>query len=165
MKDGVLVPDSLVVDLVMQNLDGKGKVLLDGFPRSLEQAKQLDQQYPIDMVVNLEVPDAEILRRLENRRVHVPSGRVYHLLWNPPKVDGRDDETGEELVHRPDDTHASILRRLEQYHELNAPLIAYYKERGVLQSFAGTESNVIYPEMESYIDAWFSVKMGVPERA
>ena len=151
-----MVPDSLVVDLVMQTLHGETKVLLDGFPRSLDQAKQLDEQFPMDVVLNLDVPEPEIMKRLENRRVHVPSGRVYHLLWNPPKVDGLDDETGEDLVHRADDTQASIVRRLEQYRELNAPLVEYYKDRGVLQTFSGTESNVIYPVMKGAVGAWLA---------
>ena len=151
-----MVPDSLVVDLVMQTLHGETKVLLDGFPRSLDQAKQLDEQFPMDVVLNLDVPEPEIMKRLENRRVHVPSGRVYHLLWNPPKVDGLDDETGEDLVHRADDTQASIVRRLEQYRELNAPLVEYYKDRGVLQTFSGTESNVIYPVMKGAVSAWLA---------
>ena len=151
-----MVPDSLVVDLVMQTLHGETKVLLDGFPRSLDQAKQLDEQFPMDVVLNLDVPEPEIMKRLENRRVHVPSGRVYHLLWNPPKVDGLDDETGEDLVHRADDTQASIVRRLEQYRELNAPLVEYYKDRGGLQTFSGTESNVIYPEMKGAVGTWLA---------
>ena len=83
-------------------------MLLDGFPRTLNQAKVLDNKFELNMVLNLEVPEDEIISRLENRRVHVASGRVYHLIWNPPKEDGKDDVTGEPLMQRPDDTFEAI---------------------------------------------------------
>lgn len=106
------------------------------------------------MVLNLEVPEDEIISRLENRRVHVASGRVYHLIWNPPKEDGKDDVTGEPLMQRPDDTFEAIQERLALYNESTRPLIDYYKEKGVLETFIGTESNVIYPVMKEFVDAW-----------
>ena len=106
------------------------------------------------MVLNLEVPEDEIISRLENRRVHVASGRVYHLIWNPPKEDGKDDVTGEPLIQRPDDTFEAIQERLALYNESTRPLIDYYKEKGVLETFIGTESNVIYPILKEFVDAW-----------
>ena len=85
IKAGSLVPDDLIVDLVVNNIDESNSILLDGFPRTLNQAKVLDNKFELNMVLNLEVPEDEIISRLENRRVHVASGRVYHLIWNPPK--------------------------------------------------------------------------------
>ena len=104
------------------------------------------------MVLNLEVPEEEIISRLENRRVHVESGRVYHLIWNPPNVEGKDDVTGEALIQRPDDSREAIHERLTLYNELTRPLIDYYEDKGVLRTFAGTESNVIYPNMKDFVD-------------
>ena len=156
IKTGSLVPDDLIVDLVVHSLgDQKNSILLDGFPRTLKQAKVLDEKFPLNMVLNLEVPEEEIVSRLENRRVHVASGCVYHLVWNPPKEEGKDDVTGEPIVQRPDDTLEAIQERLALYNEATRPLIDYYKEKGVLETFVGTESNVIYPVMKDFVeDAW-----------
>ena len=136
----------------MNSIDESSSILLDGFPRTLDQAKVLDEKLGLNMVLNLEVPEEEIISRLENRRVHVASGRVYHLIWNPPKVDGKDDVTGEALIQRPDDAREAIHERLTLYNELTRPLIDYYEDKGVLQTFAGTESNVIYPNMKDFVD-------------
>ena len=94
----------------MNSIDESSSILLDGFPRTLDQAKVLDEKLGLNMVLNLEVPEEEIISRLENRRVHVASGRVYHLIWNPPKVDGKDDVTGEALIRRPDDARDDYER-------------------------------------------------------
>ena len=131
---GSLVPDDLIVDLVVNSIDESSSILLDGFPRTLDQAKVLDEKLGLNMVLNLEVPEEEIISRLENRRVHVASGRVYHLIWNPPKVDGKDDVTGEALIQRPDDAREAIHERLTLYNELTRPLIDYYEDKGVLQN-------------------------------
>ena len=136
----------------MNSIDESSSILLDGFPRTLDQAKVLDEKLGLNMVLNLEVPEEEIISRLENRRVHVASGRVYHLIWNPPKVDGKDDVTGEALIQRPDDAREAIHERLTLYNELTRPLIDYYEDKGVLQTFAGTESNVIYPKMKNFVE-------------
>ena len=136
----------------MNSIDESSSILLDGFPRTLDQAKVLDEKLGLNMVLNLEVPEEEIISRLENRRVHVASGRVYHLIWNPPKVDGKDDVTGEALIQRPDDAREAIHERLTLYNELTRPLIDYYEDKGVLQTFAGTESNVIYPQMKHFVE-------------
>ena len=136
----------------MNSIDESSSILLDGFPRTLDQAKVLDEKLGLNMVLNLEVPEEEIISRLENRRVHVASGRVYHLIWNPPKVDGKDDVTGEALIQRPDDAREAIHERLTLYNELTRPLIDYYEDKGVLRTFAGTESNVIYPNMKDFVD-------------
>ena len=151
---GDLVPDDVVSNLVlghMASLGGGVPWLLDGFPRTLAQAHTLDTAHDINLVLNLEIPEAEILSRLGGRRVHVASGRSYHLVWNPPATEGVDDVTGEPLEQRPDDTDGAILERLAKYHELTHPLVEHYGARGLLTTFAGTESNVIYPEMHAHV--------------
>jgi len=154
IKSGDLVPDEVITELVLGHV---GKLpagehwLLDGFPRTAVQAQSLDEAFDVNLVINLDVPEAEILSRLSNRRVHVGSGRTYHLVWNPPKNEGVDDETGEPLLQRPDDTEEAISERMRKYRELTEPLIAHYSEKGVLKTFTGTESDVIYPVMEAYV--------------
>ncbi|KAH8062743.1 adenylate kinase [Aureococcus anophagefferens] len=116
------------------------------------EARELDRNgVDIDLVLNLEIPEAEILARLGGRRVHVASGRSYHVDWNPPEVEGLDDETGEPLVTRPDDTADAIRTRLERYDDLRQALVDHYSERGVLATFQGTESDVIYPPMKAHV--------------
>ena len=124
---------------------------LDGFPRHAAQAVALDAKHDVDLVLDLDIPEAEILSRLGGRRVHVASGRSYHIEWNPPKQEGIDDETGEPLVIRPDDTEEAIKKRLQQYHDLAKPLIEHYGAK--VATFAGTESDVIYPVMKKHVEA------------
>ena len=147
------MPDELVTDLVLgqlENLKNEPRWLLDGFPRHAAQAVALDAKHDVDLVLDLDIPEAEILSRLGGRRVHVPSGRSYHIEWNPPKREGLDDETGEPLVIRPDDTEEAIKKRLQQYHDLAKPLIAHYGAK--VATFAGTESDVIYPVMKQRVE-------------
>lgn len=132
MDAGQLVPDSVVLALVEQRIAepdcGKG-YLLDGFPRTLVQAETLRaNQVEVDWVVNIDVDDAEIVRRMSGRRVHLASGRTYHIIFNPPRVEGKDDETGEPLVQREDDHEDTVRQRLEIYHNETKPLIEYYRE-------------------------------------
>lgn len=131
MDKGQLVPDGLIIDLVKERIkadDCRNGFLFDGFPRTLPQAEALREAgVDIDHVLSIEVPDEEILKRLSGRRVHVPSGRVYHVLFNPPKVANRDDVTGEELSQRDDDREETIKKRLEVYHAQTKPLEDYYK--------------------------------------
>ena len=151
---GALVPDELVTDLVLgqlENLKDEPRWLLDGFPRHAAQAVALDARHDVDLVLDLDIPEAEILSRLGGRRVHVASGRSYHIEWNPPKREGIDDETGEPLVIRPDDTEEAIKKRLQQYHDLAKPLIEHYGAK--VATFAGTESDVIYPVMKQRVEA------------
>ncbi|KAH8063309.1 adenylate kinase [Aureococcus anophagefferens] len=153
INDGFLVPDDVVTKLVVGQLARPGdRWLLDGFPRNIAQARELDRNgVDIDLVLNLEIPEAEILARLGGRRVHVASGRSYHVDWNPPEVEGLDDETGEPLVTRPDDTADAIRTRLERYDDLTQALVDHYESRGVLATFQGTESDVIYPPMKAHV--------------
>ncbi|KAJ2882886.1 Adenylate kinase 2 [Coemansia aciculifera] len=159
---GELVSDELVVELIRSELVTlpQSNWLLDGFPRNIAQAQALDAMLAstnqsLNAVVNLVVPEDVILHRIVERYVHVPSGRVYNLTYNPPKVSGIDDVTGEPLEHRPDDNPESFRRRLQQYHEVTEPLLDYYRRTGVLTSFAGTTSDVIYPMLHAYMDARF----------
>ncbi|HXU50655.1 MAG TPA: adenylate kinase [Casimicrobiaceae bacterium] len=130
MDSGRLVSDEIIVRLVKDRLaqpDCAEGYLFDGFPRTIPQADAMrDARVPIDYVLEIDVPDALIVERMGGRRVHVASGRTYHLRFNPPKVDGIDDVTGEPLVQRVDDHEATVAERLAVYHAQTEPLIAYY---------------------------------------
>ena len=132
MDAGKLVPDEFIVGLVRDRVaqpDCADGFLLDGFPRTLGQAKALQGLgQSMDVVVVLEVPDEEVVRRMSGRRVHLASGRSYHVEFNPPKEEGKDDVTGEPLVQRDDDKPETVLARLAVYHEQTAPLIAFYED-------------------------------------
>jgi adenylate kinase len=161
IKAGDLVPDDVITKLVLghvRTLPTSEPWLLDGFPRTPEQSKSLDAEFDINLVVNLDVPESEILSRLSNRRVHVGSGRTYHLVWNPPKKEGVDDVTGEPLLQRPDDTEEAIKERMLTYRKMTEPLIEHYRAKGVLQTYTGTESNVLWPLMEAGVKEFFAGK-------
>jgi adenylate kinase len=130
MDDGKLVPDALIVGLVKERLaqpDCANGYLLDGFPRTLAQAQALkDAWVAIDYVLEIDVPAAEIVERITGRRTHPVSGRTYHVRFNPPKVEGVDDVTGEPLIQRDDDKEDTVRKRLEVYESQTRPLIGYY---------------------------------------
>lgn len=130
MERGALVPDPLVIALVkerIQALDCVPGFIMDGFPRTLPQVEALRQaNVDIDVVINIEVADADILKRMSGRRVHMASGRSYHVDFNPPRVAGKDDITGEALVQRADDNEATVRERIATYHAQTKPLINYY---------------------------------------
>ncbi|XP_061148787.1 GTP:AMP phosphotransferase AK3, mitochondrial isoform X2 [Syngnathus typhle] len=125
--------------------------LLDGFPRTVTQADSLDKVYSVDTVINLNVPFDTIKERLSSRWTHLPSGRVYNIDFNPPKVPGRDDVTGELLVQRNDDTPDTVTRRLKAYENQTEPVLEYYRSKGVLETFTGTETNKIWPHIETFL--------------
>ncbi len=133
MDAGQLVTDDIIIGLVKDRIaedDCKNGYLLDGFPRTLPQADAVTNAgITIDAVIEIDVPDEEIVKRMSGRRAHLASGRTYHILYNPPKVQGKDDVTGEDLVQRDDDKESVVLDRLKVYHELTSPLINYYKEQ------------------------------------
>ena len=131
MDSGGLVPDEVIIGLVKERIkeaDCQKGFLFDGFPRTIPQADALkDAGVPLDAVVDVNVPDAEIIKRMSGRRVHLASGRTYHITFNPPKVEGKDDVTGEALIQRDDDQEETVRKRLEVYHAQTEPLIDYYK--------------------------------------
>ncbi len=130
MDAGQLVPDEVIIGLVKERIaqpDCKNGFLLDGFPRTLAQADALKEAgVEIDAVIEIDVPDEEIVKRMSGRRVHPASGRTYHIIYNPPKEEGKDNETGEPLIQREDDQPEVVLDRLKVYHEQTQPLIDYY---------------------------------------
>jgi adenylate kinase len=130
MDSGGLVSDDIILGLVKERVaqpDCETGFLFDGFPRTVVQAEALKtQKIAIDAVVEIDVDDGEIIRRMSGRRVHLASGRTYHLVFNPPKVEGKDDVTGEALIQRDDDQEETVRKRLEVYHDQTEPLIDYY---------------------------------------
>ncbi len=133
MDAGGLVPDEVIIGLVKERIkdaDCQSGFLFDGFPRTIPQAAAMkDAGVDIDYVVEIDVPDEEIIKRLSGRRVHPASGRVYHVAFNPPKVVGKDDVTGEDLVQRDDDREEVIKKRLEVYHDQTEQLVGYYSDQ------------------------------------
>ncbi len=129
MDAGGLVSDDIILGLIDERIkqdDCKNGFLFDGFPRTLEQAEALKKKVDVDAVVEIAVDDDEIIRRMSGRRVHPASGRTYHVVFNPPKVEGKDDVTGEDLIQRDDDKEETVKKRLEVYHDQTEPLIDYY---------------------------------------
>ena len=155
-----------MIDLVMgdaiEAVESGQSLLLDGFPRTMEQAVALDANLDVDLVINLCVPNDVIIDRISDRWIHPGSGRVYSYSYRPPMVEGHDDETGEPLVQRDDDKPESVLRRLEKYEAVTRPLVRYYEEKGVIQTFRGTESDVIYPEVKRWLDDQLSEDIDHP---
>ena len=130
MDAGDLVSDDTIIGLVKDRLtqpDCKAGYLFDGFPRTIPQAEAMrDAKVAIDFVLEIDVPDAEIITRMSGRRIHPASGRTYHVRFNPPKFAGKDDLTGEDLIQREDDTEATVKKRLDVYHSQTKPLLDYY---------------------------------------
>jgi len=131
MDSGGLVPDDVIIGLVKERIkepDCENGFLFDGFPRTIPQADAMKEAgVPIEAVVDINVPDDEIIKRMSGRRVHLASGRTYHVVFNPPKEEGKDDVTGEALIQRDDDKEETVRKRLDVYHAQTEPLIDYYK--------------------------------------
>ncbi len=143
LASGNLVPDEVTIKMVDNRLsesDAKSGYILDGFPRTIAQADALSQMSEVDHVINFVIDRETILKRLSGRRVCKSTGRTYHILYNPPKVEGIDDETGEPLIQRDDDKEEAILNRLDVYEKSTAPLINYYKEKGLLIDLDASKS-------------------------
>lgn len=132
MDEGGLVSDDIIMGMVKERIkedDCANGYLFDGFPRTIPQADSLKEAgVAVDAVVEIDVPDEEIIKRMSGRRVHLESGRTYHIIYNPPKVEGKDDETGEDLIQRDDDQEDTVKARLKVYHDQTEPLIAYYTD-------------------------------------
>jgi adenylate kinase len=148
MDAGELVPDEIISGVILEAVEGdaaRDGFLLDGFPRTVAQADALGDglerlERHLTAAILIDVPDAEVMRRMSGRRVSVKTGRVYHVEFDPPKHEGRCDVDGSRLVQRDDDRPETVQHRLEVYHEQTAPLIAYYEQRGLLRRFDGTRS-------------------------
>jgi len=159
MDAGQLVSDELIINLVKERIvqdDCAKGFLFDGFPRTIPQADAMKEAgVQIDFVLEFDVPDEEIVKRMAGRRVHSGSGRTYHIVYNPPKVEGKDDVTGDELVIRPDDEETTVRKRLDIYHQQTEPLVAYYQNeakegRGAHIKFDGTKAvDVISAELSA----------------
>lgn len=147
MDAGELVPDEVIIGVILERVqsdDARDGFLLDGFPRTIGQAEALGIELGklgrrLTAVLLIEVPDEEIVRRLSGRRVS-KSGRVYHIEFDPPKHEGRCDIDGTPLIQRDDDKPETVKKRLEVYHELTSPLVAFYEDRGLLRRFDGTRA-------------------------
>ncbi|AET38996.1 adenylate kinase ADK2 Ecym_3518 [Eremothecium cymbalariae DBVPG len=160
---GKLLPDNLISGVVMGELARRGWLhkksswLLDGFPRTVGQAKVLERdlvknEASVNMVVELRVPQDVILGRIEKRYIHEPSGRVYNLHYNPPKVFGKDDVTGEPLTKRSDDTAEVFKKRLDDYNQTVIPLKEYYSSKGIFHTVHGDSSDIIFPQLAKLVD-------------
>jgi len=165
VASGGLLSDDIMIRIIAAKLDTlRDKPwILDGFPRTLGQGELLDSHLrnsgkPLSLIVNLEVPDEVILGRISDRWVHLPSGRVYNLSYNQPKVEGRDDITGEPLTKRPDDNPEIFARRLKKFYESTSPLISYFSSRASpstkLVTLTGKTSDEIWPKLEEVVSTF-----------
>ncbi|XP_034175476.1 adenylate kinase 3 isoform X2 [Osmia lignaria lignaria] len=158
VKSGKFVPDDVMISMIDKELESVGQEnwLLDGFPRTLEQAEKLQKKHPVNLVLYLDVPNEVILNRVKNRWVHLPSGRVYNVGFNSPKVPGKDDVTGEPLSKREDDKVEIVQERLERYSEATKPLLTYYGNLGVLRNFRGNTTDEMWPHVKDTITNFLS---------
>lgn len=144
MDDGGLVSDDIIMGMIKERIkedDCNNGYLFDGFPRTIPQADALKEAgIAVDAVVEIDVDDNEIIKRMSGRRVHLASGRTYHVVFNPPRVEGKDDETGEDLIQRDDDQEETVRKRLDVYHAQTEPLITYYSD----WSTSGEEGSPAY---------------------
>ncbi len=136
LASGGLVPDSITIEMVRNRIaepDCANGFILDGFPRTIPQADALAEMTDLDAVVDFQISEAEVVERLSGRRMCPSTGRIYHILFNPPKVEGKDDDTGEDLIQREDDKEEAIKHRLDVYVAQTQPLIDYYKDKGLIR--------------------------------
>lgn len=155
MDKGQLVPDEVMIGVVLSEIEKSSGTnwLLDGFPRTRKQAEILYKKAPIDAALNLVVPFDVIIDRIQKRWVHLPSGRVYNIDFNAPKVPGLDDVTGDKLVQRDDDKPESVQKRLDIYSKTLGPVLEFYKDEGILEEFSGKTSDEIWPSVYKYLRA------------
>ncbi|KAM4548438.1 adenylate kinase 4, mitochondrial [Odontesthes bonariensis] len=160
IERAMLVPDHVMTRLMLSKLEQLSghSWLLDGFPRTLAQALALNNLYQLDLVISLNIPYETLKERLSDRWIHPASGRVYNMGFNPPRVQGKDDITGEPLIQHDDDKPKALMARLRHYKEVAKPVIDLYKSQGILHSFSGTETDRIWP----YINSLLSNKMHTP---
>lgn len=157
IEKGLLVPDHVITRLLLPRVEQmtSHSWVLDGFPRTMAQAQALNSSCELDVVINLNIPYETLKDRLSDRWVHAASGRVYNMGFNPPRVKGRDDISGEPLIQYDDDKPKALVARLRHYKDVAKPVIDLYKEKGILHSFSGTETDKIWP----YISSLLSTKI------
>ncbi|XP_016908989.1 GTP:AMP phosphotransferase AK3, mitochondrial isoform X2 [Apis cerana] len=150
---GKFVPDDIMISMINEEIKAVGNQnwLLDGFPRTLTQAEKLQKIHPINLVLYLDVPFEVILNRVKNRWVHLPSGRVYNIGFNSPKVPGKDDVTGEPLSKRDDDKIEIVQRRLQEYSNATKPILTFYSNLGLLNTFQGNTTDEIWPHIKRIV--------------
>ena len=153
MDSGALVPNDLIIGLMKEKIaQAKGGVILDGFPRTVEQADALAEQLDVDLALNLDVADEELINRLTKRRSCPDCNAVYHLIYNPPKTEGVCDKCGAKLYQRDDDKEETVLNRLKVYRENTMPLIDYYAKKGTLVTIEGVGSiDEIFAKVEKAV--------------
>jgi adenylate kinase len=181
IQAGSLVPDAVMLDLISSELKTRGwlspavpryaasassagkqsispsaSFILDGFPRTASQASSLEKLLPVNLVVHLLTPPAIIISRIASRWIHAPSGRVYNADFNPPKVHGKDDVTGEPLTQRPDDSVDTWKQRLKKFEETSTSLLKHYEEKGCLFRVEGNSSDEISPKLFKEIERRFA---------
>ncbi|KAG5850662.1 adenylate kinase 4, mitochondrial isoform X1 [Anguilla rostrata] len=153
IEKGLLVPDHVMTHVVLPRLEQMigHSWLLDGFPRTLAQATALESVCELDIAISLNIPFETLKERLSERWVHPASGRVYNMGFNPPRVQGVDDITGEPLVQSDGDKPEAVLSKLRRYKDIAKPVIDFYKKKGILHSFSGTETDKIWPYISSLV--------------
>lgn len=156
ISKGSLVPDDLVTKLMLNEFCklNNNHLLIDGFPRTLQQAKSLDEALKVTKVLDINVSHEEIIKRISGRLIHQKSGRVYNTHFNPPKVPGKDDITGEELITRQDDQPDIVRARLNAYDDLVKPIFHHYEALGLLISFSGNTSHEIYDQVKPFLQQY-----------
>ena len=153
IDQGKLVPDDLVIKCVQGRITEAGNKswLLDGFPRTLIQAERLQATEHVDAVINLKVPPEVIIERVKGRWIHLSSGRVYNVGFNDPKIPGKDDVTGEDLVQRADDHPDIVAKRLQVYENVMQPILEFYENLNLVISFSGSTTAEIWPNVEKFL--------------
>ncbi|XP_055386920.1 adenylate kinase 4, mitochondrial [Condylostylus longicornis] len=153
LQEGKLVPDDLVIKLVSSSINeiGNRSWLLDGFPRTEQQARILQHSDPVEFVINLKVSTQLIIDRAKNRWVHLPSGRAYNIGFNEPKIPFKDDLTGEDLIQREDDKPEVLEKRLDIYWKTMQPVLDFYKNLDIVYDFSGKSTDEIYPKIEKFL--------------
>ena len=154
IDQGLLVPDKTMLDLILKELEQYHSTswLLDGFPRTLSQVVNLLSTVTPHAVINLNVPFDTIIERVRGRWIHPSSGRIYNYSYNPPRVPCVDDVTREALVQRADDHPTAVRVRLQQYETQTKPVLDYFNEKGILRTFSGTESDVLWPKIRQFVE-------------
>lgn len=159
IDSGMLVPDEIMTKCIFDELNRcSGNWLLDGYPRTFVQAEELHEKYKLNAVINLIVPFDIIIERVKGRWVHLGSGRIYNTDFNPPKVPGKDDVTGEDLIQRPDDSPELVQQRLDLYQKLTKPVLGFYNEKQLLTNFRGNTSDEIWPLVKQFLESKIKTK-------